>query len=139
MVKYESVGHVALQEHWPDRHARWTATRARGRENDRPKKGKAEGTARTLQALMSLTLKCRVCKGLVSKSKAVQAANKRNDNTFKPGDGCGSSTCSSNFVNTKKQYLTNQATMRDAIAKGERILIKWPKRPTDKHFHTLQK
>jgi len=86
--------------------------------------------------VVSLTLKCKACKGLVSKNKAVQAANKRNDGKFRPGDGCGSRTCSPNFVNSKKQYMKHQANMKAAIERGERILIEWPKRPDDKHFYT---
>jgi len=109
----------------------WEAARARHHPDGRARRGEAEGTTRVLAAAQSLTLVCaRVgCNALVHMPAARRQAIKDGRDEFKPGDGCGSRTCSAgNF--RPGQFKRNQCKMATAlvspISRKPRHLIKWP-------------
>ena len=105
--------------------AEWDAVRrAHQPWGSRDKRGRADGTLRTLDMCRSFTLTCVRCGSLVHWMAARCRANKAGRIGFVPGDGCSSRGCSVNH--RPAQFTSSQRSMAAGLETGARLLIDWP-------------
>lgn len=106
--------------------AEWDAVRrAHQPWGSRAKRGRADGTLRTLDVCRGFTLACVRCGSLVHWMAARCRASKAGRIDFIAGDGCSSRGCSINH--RPAQFTSSQRSMAAGLEAGTRLLINWPK------------
>jgi hypothetical protein len=90
----------------------------------RARRGHAEGTQQALNICRGLTMVCVRCESLVHWMAARCRARKAGRDTFAPGDGCSSRSCSLNH--RPAQHASSQLAMAAGLKTAERLLVLWP-------------
>ena len=116
--------------------AQWAANRARGSFPTKGcGKGRAPGSEDARQRWRTLLFVCSSCEALVSRARALQHARRTGRLVVLAGDGCASSSCSTDYRNAR--FVHTQRRYASELHDGSRLLVRPPTATDDRDVWVL--